>query len=452
MTATRPVPLLLLATALTAVPAIAVAIPQDDAEEPAVDETTDEEAAPEEAAASGEPAAEPEIDTAEAEAETEEAPAETAPPTSAETVAEPEQKPKKDARNGDEDRDEDEGDEVLEVGGRLHVGFDTYHKHNESDAWDDTFHIRRARMRIFWRPEEWLDAKLQIDAVGVFEPDFMSMVKDAWVRLKPLDELEIRAGVFKKPFSGLELTSSADLKVIERGVANQFAVAIKDGGLAYGDRDVGLEIGGRLIDSVRLEYAIGVFNGSELAVEDFDNTKDLAARLSMRPVKPLTFGVSSTLRFYDKTFQADGYPLMTVAGEADIALKIDGFRAYIEGLIARQYYRHVHVTPYPSFGDLDTAFGGLAILSYKFKIPSEVKLALEPVVKFEYFDPSDYIIDDHVMLYTVGLNTYVGEYFRVMLDFEIMRAERNWDDDSPDQSQEVADHQERLLLLVCFDI
>ena len=117
------------------------------------------------------------------------------------------------------------------------------------------------------------------------------------------------------------------------------------------------------------------------------------------------------------------------------------------------------MVPNPEIGEIDIATGALGILSYKLKIPSAVKLALEPVVKVEFFDPNDYIVDDHVMLYTIGLNTYVGKYFRVMLDFEIMRAERFWQIDSEaddpvtvDKTEDVEDHKETLMLLLCFDI
>lgn len=364
----------------------------------------------------------------------------------------PEPEPETKEEKKDKDKDKDDEDDELEVGGRVHVGFDAEHYHNESSEWADTFHIRRARLKVTWKPEDWLTARVQLDAAEAFEAGF-SMVKDAWLRLSPFEQLQLRAGIFKKPFSGLEATSSGDLKVIDRGVANELVIDSEHGGLCFGDRDIGLELGGRLVESIKLDYAVGVFNGSGLALEDVDDAKDVAARVSVRPFKPLTFGVSGTIKFYDESMNRIGYPRLAVGGGADIGLKIAGFRAHLEGLIAHNNERLTSpIVPNPDMSDVDLAAGALGILSYKFKIPSEVRLALEPVVKVEYFDPNNYIIDDHVMLYTVGFNTYVGEYFRVMLDFEIMRAERNWDDDEVDQSLEVADHQERLLLLLCVDI
>ncbi|HUT76646.1 MAG TPA: porin [Polyangia bacterium] len=359
------------------------------------------------------------------------------------------------AGEGADDAGEGEGGEdVLEVGGRVHVGLDAEHLHGENDQWSDTFQVRRARLKVTWRPEDWLDARVQLDAATAFGAG-RSMLKDAWLRLKPWEALEIRGGLFKRPFSGLELTSSGTLRVIERGPTNAAVVDSEFGGMGFGDRDIGLELAGRLVDAIKLDWAVGLFNGSGAATADFDDAKDVVARIAARPVKPLIIGASYTIKLFDLDF----HPGFAMAGGTDVQIRYRGFRAHVEVLVAQNYLDLVDLAlETPRAADQDLAWGVLGILSQRLEIPSAAGVALEPVVKIEFFDASDRIVDDHAMLYTVGLNTYAGEHFRVMLDLEVLRAGRFFeiDEEADDPAtvavEDVADHSERLLLLLCFDI
>jgi hypothetical protein len=450
----------LLVAVLLLAPALTFAQDEEPAEEEASDTDEPESSEPAEATEPPEPE-----DEAASEAEEETAKEEVAPIAEQSskveaTVVEVEPPPEPDAekeQKKDKKKKKNEK-ETLEIGGRVHVGFDAEHKHNEDNEWKDTFRVRRARVKLDWTPEEWVRARVQIDAAPEYYGLGLSIIKDAFIILKPIQQFGLRLGQFKRPFSGLELTSSGKLLVIERGIGNELIVDGEFGGWGYGDREMGVEIGGELLESLKLEYALGVFNGSGPSLNDVDKAKDVAARLSIRPVKQFAFGVSGAFKFFDES--RDRYPSMGAAAASDIQLKFGGFKAHIEGIIAQYYLYAVDDDEIdPSQTDPDLAFNVLGILSYKFKIDSSVKLAVEPVVKVEYLDPNDRFIDDHAVLYTIGFNTYVGKYFRVMLDFEILRAERHWQvDDRPanlDPSIEWTDpkdHKEKLMLLLCFDI
>lgn len=119
-----------------------------------------------------------------------------------------------------------------------------------------------------------------------------AVLQDGYVGWKGLKEFAIRLGQFKEPFSGLdEMTSTRFIPMAERVTGNRLVPA----------RDVGVQFWGRLFDDV-LGYQIAVFNGSGQnpgAGADVNDEKDVAARLTLRPIgegdfKNLHLGVAAT--------------------------------------------------------------------------------------------------------------------------------------------------------------
>ena len=129
-------------------------------------------------------------------------------------------------------------------------------------------------------------------------PDFAGSgftLLDASITVKLAPELQFKFGKFKTPV-GLELlVSDPWLLFVERSLATNLVP----------NRDVGVQVGGDLWAG-RLSYQVGVFNGiSDGGVStnaDFDNNKDIAARLFAKPfvtdkdslLQGLGFGVALT--------------------------------------------------------------------------------------------------------------------------------------------------------------
>jgi hypothetical protein len=334
--------------------------------------------------------------------------------------------------------EESEGDAPpdIRVRGRIHAGWDYQHLSGPDaptaadERSSNYFLVRRSRLKVQWRPERWLKAQLQIDPIAGWNAE---LLKDAYVQLTPWRPLRLRVGQFKKPFSGLELRSPARLKVISRGPGNDLIVD----NLNFGDRDLGLMLYGRLVESVRLDYAIGAFNG-QIPDARSERDKDLVGRLRIRPIKMVSIGLSYSHKFFNP--EDEDAPEHAWATGGDVRFRFFGVRLHTEVLVAENYEGTASSDP--------LALDVVGILSYRRRIPVSWGFALEPVFKFELLDADTDVADDEILLYTAGLNLYFGEYFRLMVDAEFSRGSRNttvsYDADYLDS--------ELLMVNLCLDI
>lgn len=305
----------------------------------------------------------------------------------------------------------------------------------ENKAPENQFQIRRARFKMSWRPEKWLTAVLQVG--GFQDNDFgISLLRDAYIHVSPLQYLEIRVGQFKKPFSRLELRSSGKLQVLNRGEGNELLVEE----LRYGDRDLGLQFSGRILPTVKLDYEIGVFNGSGPDISERGTSKDVTGRIKAEPFSWLSVGVNGSLKVFDDTENVDK---TAWAAGADAVLKVAGFRTHLEGILGLDHAfrnREIQVTD-----SAPPVFDFLAIVSYKHKIADAyTAVSLEPVFKIELLDPNTKVIDDQVLIYSPGFNIYISKYLRLMIQGEILRSAVN--------SRVRYPEREILAIQICFDI
>lgn len=117
-------------------------------------------------------------------------------------------------------------------------------------------------------------------------------IVDAYVEYRPLDAVNARVGQYKIPFS-IENTDYAPLKleVIEYPLVLRKLMGFNDlCGLAATGRDLGAMLWGgffRRADRLILSYDLGVFNGEGINTRDRNKSKDLSARLTLRPLPGL---------------------------------------------------------------------------------------------------------------------------------------------------------------------
>jgi hypothetical protein len=328
--------------------------------------------------------------------------------------------------------------DTLEIGARLHAGWGLEHD-AESDDYDNEFYIKRARVQFEWVPVKWLKAVIELEASEAIEG---SLLRDAFVRVSPMRQLELQVGQFKKPFSGLELLSPSKRKLIDRGPGN--GLVVED--LMYGDRDLGVQVSGRLVKSIKLDYAVGAFNGSGPNLGDPGRSKDLAARLELRPVKPLELAANGSFKFFADLERQPGKPSRAWAAGLDARLTLGGFRLYVEGLVGQNHAAYISAAPGSEItADNPPEFlNALGVISYKHEFDVSWGFAIEPAFKAELLEPSTVFVDDHVLAFTPGLNTYFGEHFRLMINGEFIRSARS--------SQAAYPDQDVLMVLACVDI
>ena len=166
---------------------------------------------------------------------------------------------------------------------------------------ESTFRLRRVRVSLAGDITPKLDYKFQAE-LSSFK------LLDAYFNYKPFDELKIKAGQFKVPFT-IENTDYTPTKmilmdhpmVLDRLVGS--SEKIGETTLKSTGRELGIDVHGTLFDGV-LNYDVAVFNGAGLNTTDNNKSKDVVARLKLTPVKGLTLSGSYYWGEYGKEFYA----------------------------------------------------------------------------------------------------------------------------------------------------
>jgi hypothetical protein len=314
-----------------------------------------------------------------------------------------------------------------------------------TDREDDPVHefeVSHARLQLTWEQWKIVKARISVDLEQLVDEGDPAILRDLWIGVRPADWLGVRIGQFKKPFSRIELTSYGKLPLIRRGISNRYLVEH----LGYGDRDLGLMLEGRLVPDVRLDYAVGVFNGRGRNRPELsrDGSMDLAARLEARPAKWISLGASGSLKLIDEAdlpalvdaddraaVDEDAYPLgygdedfvrehgwmagpAWMAG-ADAALKVGGLRVAAEGMFGENWW----------FERYPLAWSGLLMLSYRLPLGERWPIHLEPALRGEVLTilTSTSLWRARLWQLAPGINLHVGEHVRLMLDGEFVFAQ-----------------------------
>ncbi len=339
------------------------------------------------------------------------------------------------AAHGDDRTDDDSSDKALDenlspwqkkpkirVGGLIHSAYVTTDAEGQPAH---EFKIRTARMDLNWRQGKLLEGAVELDASdGASEdPGMWGPLRDAYAEVKPLDELKLRMGQFKKPFGRLALTSQRKLILVDRGVSHQWMV--RD--LGYGGRDIGLEVHGDLLDAPRIEYAVGAFNGTGLNQdeEDLDGSKDFAGRVQIDPLPWLSVGVDGSYKRFDLDVRSELPSKSASVFGLDLAVALDRFNFVGEAMLGRNNLAL----------SLAKSWSVLGMVSYEIPLAPTWELALLPLVKGEMLKIEHDVRESHVLAGTLGANLHVGPFFRLMVQGEMQSRTENVPDDWQDEKR-----------------
>jgi len=165
-----------------------------------------------------------------------------------------------------------DGQHKIELHGRVNFDLRAYEDDTRNlDGTDLTtnFRVRRARIGVDATVFKHLDIKVEGDF-----GESTAQLTDGYIDIHYWPGFRARAGQFKVPFSFEELTSSRFIDFVERSVVNNLVPA----------RDVGIMLHGRLLGGA-VEYGAGVFNGRGQNAAETNDSKDIAGRLLVRPLK-----------------------------------------------------------------------------------------------------------------------------------------------------------------------
>jgi hypothetical protein len=302
----------------------------------------------------------------------------------------------------------------IKVGGLIHTEFSINDAPADNQGFETPtydFRLTNARVFLTWEQGSLLDAQAEIELSRDRDrnPGAWAPMRDAFVRVSPHRALRLRMGQFKRPFAGLQMISLRELKLIRRGVSDAWV----NEELKYGERDVGFQVEGKIGRGVELHYALGVFNGTGRNRHDYDpnGAKDFVGRFEGHIGKHLTISYNFANKRFDQSYiDYASYPSSTWMSGADVLVNYAGLWGYVEG----QYGTNYQVLTQ------NHSASALAMVAYKFRVSQLWEMALEPIVKAEVLRVETEIRDRRVLNGTAGVNYYIGDIFRLMVQGEII--------------------------------
>jgi len=277
------------------------------------------------------------------------------------------------------------------------------YEHFEAPATTDSTSIKSAVISI--------QGKITDDINYKIESNFAkkdNILNEAWIKFTNIFNMGITIGQMKVPYSEEFIQSSAVIDTIERSLPTL--------NMSH-ERDIGLVIDSYLF-SQRVYYAAGVFNGTGINTADNNDQKDVVMKLVFSPfisernsgLTGLKLGVNFMTGEQDKGIndysrERFGYLLK---------YEFENFKLQSEYLTERNEYKNP--------ATLDIFENGWYVLAtYNFLLPNEMKL--QPVIKYEIYDPNDNNVNDIQTITTLGLNWFINKYTKLMLNYRIRNDE-----------------------------
>jgi len=169
-----------------------------------------------------------------------------------------------------------------EISGYVQVGY------KWGDDATSTFYLKRVRLNLTGNIVPKLIYRVQIEFAS-------PKVVDAYLQYKPFTQLNVKLGQYKIPFS-IENTEYVPLKFefIEYPLALQKLMGFSEnlGGktLSATGREMGVTLSGGFFGrgAYRIvNYDLSIFNGAGINTKDDNKSKDLSARVTIRPAEGL---------------------------------------------------------------------------------------------------------------------------------------------------------------------
>lgn len=134
----------------------------------------------------------------------------------------------------------------------------------------NTFLTRRARLGVEGKIARYFEYKVNAD----FADTRNTVLRDLFIGIHRIDELQLRFGQFKEPFSQEELLAYYNLDFVERSMVNNLVP----------DRSPGLMVFG-VVNKGKFEYQVGAFNAKGLLAANNSNKPEGLVRMRFAPWK-----------------------------------------------------------------------------------------------------------------------------------------------------------------------
>lgn len=297
------------------------------------------------------------------------------------------------------------GEEGVNVVGFIQPQFE-YHPNSCEDreylSAYNTFSFKRARLGVVGEVPYDISYYFVMEFGPLMsgEPPYML---DAFLTYTRYPRMQVSFGQFKYPFSMERNTSCSDLHTVLRSKVVDNLVP---------DRDMGVMALGTLAEG--LDYRLGLMNGAGLNEMDGNSGKDIVGRLIYTPVEYLTVGGGF----------ASGNSEPEVAGEDDnTSTRYGGeFEVnYANFLVQGEYIYGKDEGAYSEGGGCggDPVIKQGTVERDGFFITALYKTQwnLEPVYKYERWDPDTEKDDDMEHVHTFGFNYFMNDWTRLQVNY-----------------------------------
>lgn len=302
---------------------------------------------------------------------------------------------------------------AFKLSGYIQAGYD--YLWDEDGTKTSTFHLRRARMTMqgdLYKGKKGAKAnyRLQIDFCST------PVIVDLWFKYQPINQFGIQVGQFKVPIS-IENTdyNATKLEFINYAQAVQRLARLGSGdmtGISSTGRDTGLQLYGGFIKKDGfsiINYEVGVFNGAGINAKDNNKSKDVAARLTIQPLKLLKIAGYYMYGEADATSLSTKYPAILTNLDS-YNLKYIGYQRYGGGfdynndfMFARSEYIGGKT------GNL-TSEGVYVQVGYKFLGKWTAG------VRYDYFDENT-VVEGCQNNYSLALSYRPWKHFRLQAEY-----------------------------------
>ena len=208
---------------------------------------------------------------------------------------------------------------------------------------------------------------------------FMPLDAYCAINLFPFGELLV--GQFKPPFSMERLISSPKRDFLNSAIATGFVSA----------RDIGIAFMG---ETKKTEFNFGVLNGTGLNKLEDNTKKDFVSRFILKPLKYTKIGGALYYGWQCPDTSIVKVRLYNFQGE----FKNNIFHIRYEYLIIKD--NNIHGRDY------------YIQSGYKFEIDNRYISQLEPVIRFENYDPDVNKSNNNTIITTLGLNVYFDNNYK----------------------------------------
>ncbi|GMV06863.1 MAG: hypothetical protein AMXMBFR53_31380 [Gemmatimonadota bacterium] len=308
--------------------------------------------------------------------------------------------------------------EHTELGGRIHLQLNTTSADGQGGS---EFLLRRARLWVGTRVNDWIDGAVQVDVAGG-----SAVARYAFVRLSLSPAARLSAGQFKRAFDNFELTSSADILVVERDgdVRGAFECAGVGGVCSYSrfseklllsSLDVGLLLQGEVAGG-RVGYLVSATNGPGPNTREENGAKSFSGRLEWLPAPDVKLGAN--LGVHDHPNAVTGEDAYAPATALDVEL----------GSFDEGFHLQAGVMTGENWLNPDGAGEGSRFLTWQgiatWKVPVEGGgriQAVEPVARVSWGDPDREREADGGMVFTPGLVLHFARRNKVAANVDVWR-------------------------------